>query len=163
MAAEPNRPDFFGSHLLYSPFWDENGLTFFGLTLDSTREEIKTTMADLGLFLCFMVCLSVYMASVLTVFYHVTVFACSWLYEHIPGIRNKELERREKALELKEAMVARKARTLALDVEIGVCNRLVKTLKHSLAATEVRKLELENERESLLQDNSSDDLDATDN
>ncbi|KAJ3715436.1 hypothetical protein C8R42DRAFT_645836 [Lentinula raphanica] len=177
--AEPHRANFFGSHLLTPPFWDPNlnGFSFFGLTFDSTREEVKATLFELGLFLCFMVIMSVYIFSVLAVFYHVTMFAGSWIYEHMPCIRNKELERREKeleqrekeleqrerALELKESMVARQARTLALDVDIGVCNHLVKILKHSLTATEVRKLELENERVSLLPEATGDDHNAMEN
>ncbi|KAJ3816264.1 hypothetical protein F5880DRAFT_1619553 [Lentinula raphanica] len=82
---------------------------------------------------------------------YATVRACSWVYKRSPWSRASELARRERSVELREASVARRAQTLALDVEIGVCKRLLETLRHSVTAAEDRASELQKE-ELLLQE-----------
>ncbi|KAJ3770268.1 hypothetical protein FB446DRAFT_790633 [Lentinula raphanica] len=115
-------------------------------------DESMGFVAFLSLALCVVLGVSFVLIVAFKVCRYISGRACSWVYRCTPWSRASELRRREKDVELREALNARKARTLTLDVEIGVCKGLLETLKHSVAAAEERASELQKEKLLLSQE-----------
>ncbi|KAJ3770421.1 hypothetical protein FB446DRAFT_705446 [Lentinula raphanica] len=150
MAARADRVYVFGEGLLSSyPLRDPN--------VDLT--EVEVIIFNVGIILCFVISAGTVIICTVKVLYHFAVFAYYWYYDRLPETRYKELdclekeiELREEEIELKEAKIAQEARSVVIDVEIGVCKRIVENLQPILTNAEVRKLELEREKELLLQE-----------
>ncbi|KAJ3830926.1 hypothetical protein F5878DRAFT_668156 [Lentinula raphanica] len=136
--------------------------TLYSVFLDGTREEITGMLILFGIAFCFLLGLGLIVFSTVKMCYCAAARTCSWVYRCNPWTRIYELERREKAMQLQEAMVARQMQSLALDVEIGVCKRLSEILKRSVASAEDREFELEKEKECLLEETFRDERDAPD-
>ncbi|KAJ3778217.1 hypothetical protein FB446DRAFT_699428 [Lentinula raphanica] len=167
MAAVADRLRVLGQGVLSSRLWDPNGPALFDLTRDSstrsTREEVKTKFI---LILCIVISAGTLIFCIGSLLYHLVVFAYSWIYDRIPATRfielnrlekefeqrREELKHREEEVELKEARIAQEARSVEMDVEIGVCKRFVDILQPLVTNTEVRKVELEQDKERQLQE-----------
>ncbi|KAJ3764238.1 hypothetical protein EV360DRAFT_77656 [Lentinula raphanica] len=147
---------------------DADDTPLFSAFAERNRKEVLVlTLAFFGtvgvLFLC-----GIIVVATLKGCYNVTVKAYAWACKPWTRIREfeqrkkvverweKVIERREKAIELKETLIAHQAQNLALDVEIGVCKRLLDILKHSVKSTEEKTSALEKEKESLLHEVRSD-------
>ncbi|KAJ3816956.1 hypothetical protein F5878DRAFT_646674 [Lentinula raphanica] len=142
--------------LQYGP---ENSL--FSVFSDGTREETTGLLIIFGISVCFMLGLGLIIFSTVRVCYRVTARTCSWLHGCNPWARIHELEKREKAIEAQEVLVARQARSLVLDAEIGVCNRLLEIFRQSMTSAEDRAEALETEKELLLLEVLRDERNAT--
>ncbi|KAJ3834513.1 hypothetical protein F5878DRAFT_664703 [Lentinula raphanica] len=132
----------------------------FTVISDWTRAETTGTLIMVGIIFCFILGFGLIVVSVSKLCYFSVKRTCSWVCRRNPWARLHELERREKAVELEEALVVRQARTLALDVEIGVCKRLLEVLRHSVTSAEDREFELEKDKEALLEEVLREEIDV---
>ncbi|KAJ3762785.1 hypothetical protein EV360DRAFT_66809 [Lentinula raphanica] len=129
-------------------FIDPDNVTPFDAFSEWTLKEIMAgVLVAFGAF-CVYIGLFVLVCVTVEACYHVTARVCSWIYGCNPWTRMREVKRREKAITLKETMIARQAQNIALDVEIGVCKRLSEILRHSVTSAEERQSVLEKEKES---------------
>ncbi|KAJ3752703.1 hypothetical protein EV360DRAFT_88490 [Lentinula raphanica] len=124
--------------------------------------ETARVFTAVGVVICFALGLKLIIICVLKVCYYAAATACAWIYRCVMWSRIRELERREKAVELKETMNACQARTLSLDIEIGVCKRLLEIFRGSVTSQEDRVLELEKEKELVWQELLCDEREALD-
>ncbi|KAJ3731386.1 hypothetical protein DFJ43DRAFT_1040149 [Lentinula guzmanii] len=119
-------------------------MTYYTATLLHNATKELVFMAIVTVFLLGLV---VIMMALIEGVCFIAAQAYTYLAKYNPCDKENVLKRREQAVVLRELAVNRQERTLQMDVEIKVCERLTQILRQSSASVQERAYELEIEKD----------------